>query len=54
VGRLVASSNKADEPDGKNYAVLRKGCATLKAMRPAGYPQALYSLASKKVLQPDT
>jgi hypothetical protein len=28
-----------DEPDGRNYAVLRKGRTRLKILRPAGYPR---------------
>jgi hypothetical protein len=31
-------ANQADEPDGKNHAVLRKGRASLKDLWPAGYP----------------
>ena len=34
VGKIVALSNKADEPDGKNYAVLRKVRADLKRKMP--------------------
>jgi hypothetical protein len=33
-------ANQADEPDGKNDAVFRKGHASLKNIRPAGYPQS--------------
>jgi len=33
--------NQADEPDGKNDAVLPKGRASLKDVWPAGYPQTL-------------
>ena len=29
-----------DEPDRRNYAVLRKGPASLKHIWPAGYPQS--------------
>jgi hypothetical protein len=34
-------ANQADEPDGKNDAVFRKGHASLKNISPAGYPQSL-------------
>ena len=34
------ASNQADEPDGKNDAVLRKYRASLKGLWPAGYPQS--------------
>jgi hypothetical protein len=38
---LKSSYNQADEPDGKNYSVFRKGPANLKGIWPAGYPQTL-------------
>jgi hypothetical protein len=42
------AANKADEPDGKNDAVLRKDRASLKGPRPAGYPQTLSGKHNEK------
>ena len=38
------SSHKADEPDGKNYAVLRRCRASLKGIWPAGYPPTMWNM----------
>jgi ribosomal protein S18 acetylase RimI-like enzyme len=40
--------HQRDEPDGKNYAVLRKGCTSVKDLRPSGYPQSLEQLTMDK------
>jgi len=39
VDTVAQATNQADEPDGKNYADLRKDRAGLKCIWPAGYPQ---------------